>query len=92
MTMRFADSPLDQVLPLGLDGVPRIDLDRHRRPVASRGWWSDSRTLVLELDEVVDGRAITLQLRFSKRGDAASIEGSVRGQETSFATEAARAE
>ena len=91
VTMRFADMPLDQALPLGLDGVPRIGLDRHRRPVASRAWWSDSRTIVLDLDEVVDGRAVTLQMRVSKRGDAVTIDGRIRGRDASFVIEASRA-
>ena len=91
LTMRFADMPIDQVLPLGLDGVPRVDLDRHRRPVASRGWWADGRTIVLEIDEVVDGRAITLQVRFSKSFGAISIEGQERGHEGGFTVRGTRA-
>lgn len=90
MTMRFTDGPLEQVLPLGLDGVPRIGLDRHRRPVASRGWWSDSRTIVLDIDEVVDGRAIMLRVRFSKSYGAITIDGQERGHDAGFVVEGSR--
>ncbi len=87
VTMAYGDSPIDDVLPVGLDGRYRVGLDRHRRPVAVRASWAAGRTIVLELDEVADGRAYELRLSFGKTGKAVTVEGTERGHDASFVIE-----
>ena len=87
VTMAYGDSPIDDVLPVGLDGRYRVGLDRHRRPVAIRASWAAGRTIVLELDEVADGRAYELRLSFGKTGNAVTVEGTERGHDASFVIE-----
>lgn len=85
--MTFAGEPVVERLPIGLDGTYRIDLDRHRRPVAVRGEWVSGRTFVMDMDEIADGRALTLRMTFAKDGASVAVECQEAGEEGSLSVE-----
>jgi CubicO group peptidase (beta-lactamase class C family) len=82
VAMSFPDRTDVQSLRVGLDGRYRVGLDRHARPVAIRGTWADSRTFVLDIDELADGRAWSIRLGI--RDDVLTLEGHERGHDGSF--------
>jgi CubicO group peptidase (beta-lactamase class C family) len=80
MELTFSNNQNPRSGEIGLDGVYRMSPGDNGLPIGQRGYWADTKTFVLEYDEIANRDAYVLVMRFD--GNQVTIEAKERTRES----------
>lgn len=80
MELTFSNDRNPRSGKIGLDGVYRMSPGDNELPIGQRGYWADTKTFILDYDEIANRDAYILVMRFD--GNQVTIEAKERTRES----------